>query len=148
SPDKVRRVFPGLVSVGSCGCAFDGDGDVSALAYGQDLGRGAAVGGDFQVAHAPNDGKYLAGRALGVVGVEIGDLTLADLDFEGRRFRLEKGGNVVRSEIGDQVSEAINLQNDPTQLIVTGRLGARRVEADKVFNLIAKLPRIYTFGKI
>ena len=91
--------------------AFQNDIYFAALADANDLRGSSAIGGNLQVPHASQNAEDLVRRTLGIVGVNLGDLVLAHTNFERGWVCLKQRRNVLRGEVGDDVSEPVHPQN-------------------------------------
>src|ERR1035438_3296145 len=108
-----------------------------------------AVAGNFQEAHAAQDGKNLARSAFGIVGAETSGLRLRsnrDLERGGRGAKNLR--RIVWSDVGDEIAKAVDLQHHTSQRMLVHRLGARRAKADIVRNLVAKTIRLHSLGEV
>src|SRR5205823_3997480 len=109
---------------------------------------GGAVGDDLEVSHAAEDAENFSGSAFGVVGSDLGNLFASHDYFERSRISTKQAGSIRRSEVGDQISEAIDFENYGAQTILARGLWTRRSELYVVFNFVAELVRVHHLRQI
>src|SRR5580700_3021191 len=90
--------------------------------------------------------KNLSRRTLGIRTVNFCDLAAAHHDLEPFGCSGKKKGSFFLGDIGNQVSEPVDLEHHPAQPVLIRRFRLRRVKAHEVFHLVAKLERIDLFG--
>src|SRR5579862_5316 len=122
--------------------------DIGALAGSGQLCSRAAIGGNLQEPHAAENAEYLSRRAFRVGIVHLCNLPAADEDLEFLGGVAEKHRSVLRSDVGDQISETINLEYDSAQFVLVYRFWLGGVETYVVFNLIAEFQGINFLGEI
>src|SRR3981081_2762893 len=109
------------------------------FASAQKLKSRSAVGRNFEIAHTPQDAEHFPRRALGVAGTHASGLALASYrDLESRRLRLEQRGRILRRDVSDEISKAVDFQHDTAQRALVNRFGTRRSEADVIRNLVSE----------
>src|SRR5579862_1376765 len=87
-PSQTQRLV-GLLAVDSgCG-AFQHDIHFTSLARPDDLRGGCAIGSNLQIAHTSEYAEDLVGRSLGIIRVNLGNLTLAHKNLECWRISLK-----------------------------------------------------------
>src|SRR3954451_24186586 len=90
-PEKSEDVEHRVQYSGTCASAASAqcERDLAALVGADELSGKPAVGGDFQIPHAAQNGESLTSRALSVSDVKGGDLSFADAEFECWRLFTE-----------------------------------------------------------
>src|SRR5579859_5215798 len=73
--------------------------------------RGATVGANLKKPRTSHHGKYFGRLAHRVRQIESGDFLLVNDNLKRGRILGEKLRDVLRAEVGDDVSELINLQH-------------------------------------
>src|SRR5262249_21547743 len=71
-----------------------------------------------------------------------------DYDLEFRWFGPEEGRSILRSDVGDEVAEPINLENDAPQRVVVNCLRTGSGEPHKILDLVAHAVHVHTLGQI
>src|SRR5262249_7571992 len=118
---------------------FPKDPDLGALVHADHLGSGGAIGRDLQVSHAADDHEQLTRDTLRVAGLDLTDLVLADDDLERRRIRLEELRHFGRGEVGDEISEAVGLEDYPLEQLFVHWLRLGSGKANEIGDLFAEL---------
>lgn len=95
----------------------------------QFVGGGDLVGGDFEEAGAAFDGDEFADTGFGVGKRETANDLVAGEDFKGAGAELGEIGHV---EIGDEVAEAVDMEDGPGPTVFRRRGGLERGAADGV----------------
>src|SRR5579862_6710644 len=150
-PPKTRDLTPDtyvLVPVPRRGRLAEDDVHIATAVRAQQLRCCGTVGGDFQISHATEYSKHLAGCAESISGLDLGDLALADHDLESGWCLREQHGRVLRSDVGDEVSEAIDFEYHAAQRVLIGCLWFRGREAHEVGNFFPEFRRVDSLGKI
>jgi len=127
--------------------AAEGDDYFVSFTSSGQLGRGSAIGSDFQKAHTSENAKNLSRATLGVGTVDFSDLAAADDNLEPRRLSSKEHGSVLRSDVGNDVSEAVNFQYHSAQPVSIDGFRLRGRKAGVLFNFVSKLLRINFFGQ-
>ena len=63
------------------------------------------------------------------------------------RFGSEEHGSVLRSDVGDEIAEPVDLQHHPAQPVFVDGFWFWGIKANVVFNLFPKLLRVDLFGQ-
>src|SRR5215470_9217211 len=111
------------------------------LPYAGELSRGRAVRDDLQISHASQDPKDLSRRTFSVSAADFRNLFITDCDLK-RRFAGKKRGDIIGSDIGDEVPEAIHFQHYRAYFVFGDGFWFGRGEFDIVLNLVTELVRI------
>src|SRR5215468_8695979 len=90
-------------------CPIELYADLGAFADTGELRCGRAVRHDLQISHASQDSKNLSRSTFRVRVADFRNLFAADRDLE-RRFAGKKRRYILRSDVGDEISEAIHFQ--------------------------------------
>src|SRR5205814_7010051 len=102
---------------------------------------------NLPISHAPANAENCSRRCLGVGTANLRDLFAAHDNFE-RCFAGEKSGSILRSEVRNQISETIDLQNYSAETVVARRFWLGRGKAHVILNLFAKLVRVHHLCQI
>ena len=113
-----------------------------------DLRRSRTIRCDFKKPHAAQNAKHFPGCALRIILADVSYFAVSHHDLESGRLGCKQRGSVFRSHVGDQVAEAVHLQNNGAQAALAGGFRSGSGKAHVVFNLVAEFMRIDQLGQI
>src|SRR5581483_2681922 len=149
SRSSLRRpdeAYASLASLGSVGLQHNFH--FAALAGFHQLRGAAPIGSNFKIAHAAEQAEDLARPAFRIGAVDLSNLLCSNHDLEAGGLCLKEHGRILRGDVGNQVSEAIDFQDHSAQGVFIESLGPRRSEANEIADLFSHAVEVHSLGQI